>query len=77
MKTGSNEPVPHARLLQKLDGSLSDIRVVEADDRGRFTFAAIAPGRYRVVGQRDDFVRAATAPFAIGDGQAFRGSRSR
>jgi len=74
MKTGANEPVPYARLLlQKLDGSLSDTRVVEADDRGRFAFAAVAPGRYRVVGQKDDFVRAATAPFAVEGGQSIRG----
>jgi Carboxypeptidase regulatory-like domain len=74
MKAGTDEPVPHARLqLQNLDGGLGDIRVVDADDRGRFAFAAVAPGRYRVTGQKDDFVRAATAAFSVEGGQAIRG----
>ena len=74
LRAGSNEPIPHARvLLTKVDGSLRDSRVAEADDRGRFAFRGLAAGTYRISAQHDAFIRADASGVIVAQGQAVRG----
>lgn len=68
VRLGTSDPVPYARIvLTRIDGRLRDSRASRADDRGRFTFAALSPGRYRVFAHHEAFVRTAGATIIIGD----------
>jgi hypothetical protein len=72
IRSGSdtNEPVPYARvLLTKIEGQLADARAVTADDRGRFAFSSVPPGRYRMFAQHGEFVRAEGTPLAVEAGR--------
>ena len=72
-KTGTTDPVPHARMmLTKADGRLTDTRVTETDERGRFAFRALAPGSYRLVTQHAAFVRPAARTITVAAGQSIR-----
>src|SRR6185503_910310 len=58
-KAGTNEPVPRASVVvTMLQGQLSDLQTVVADDAGRFAVRNLAPGSHRVFVTRDGFVRA-------------------
>jgi len=73
IRLGTTDPVPQASvLLTKVDGQLADARAVRADERGRFVFGGIAPGRYRLSAHHDAFMRADTAVFAVEPGQPLR-----
>jgi hypothetical protein len=74
VRAGTTDPVPHARvMLTKIDGGLHDLRVAEADDRGRFAVRGVGPGSYHISAQHDAFVRADGVSVAVAAGQAIRG----
>ena len=73
IKAGTTEPVAHARvMLTSVDGRPADTRVVDTDERGRFTFRAVAAGTYRLLAQHDAFVRATGRTVTIASGQSIR-----
>jgi hypothetical protein len=57
-KAGTTEPVPRASVVvTMIQGQLSDLQTVVADDNGRFAVRNLAPGSHRVFALRDGFVR--------------------
>jgi len=57
-KLGTTEPVPRASIVvTMIQGQLSDVQTVVADDNGRFAVRNLVPGNHRVFAQRDGFVR--------------------
>ena len=72
-RAGTTDPVPHARvMLTKADGRLTDTRVTETDERGRFVFRSVTPGTYRLLAQHAAFVRPVGQPVTIAAGQSIR-----
>lgn len=71
VRSDRGEPVPHARvMLTRTDGRLADARVVDADERGRFVFRAVAPGSYRVSAHDQGFIRGESRAIAVTSGQS-------
>lgn len=74
LRAGTNEPIPHARvLLLKVEGGLSDSRVAATNDRGEFAFRGVTAGTYRISAQHDAFIRADVSGVTVSQGQAVRG----
>lgn len=66
IKAGTTDPIPRARvMLTKTDGRLTDTRVTETDERGRFAFRSVAAGSYRLLAQHAAFVRPAARTITI------------
>jgi hypothetical protein len=56
-------PVVGARvLLVKTEGRLADARLTATDNQGRFVFAAVPPGTYRLLAEDDDYQRGEPSP---------------
>jgi carboxypeptidase family protein len=73
IKAGTTEPIAHARvMLTSVEGRLTDTRVADTDERGRFAFRGVAAGAYRLLAQHDAFVRAAGRTVTIAPGQSLR-----
>ena len=74
----SRDPVSHASVVAaRVGGAQEDYRVTTSDTNGRFIFADLTPGDYRVYAQRAGFVRSehgstavapAGQPIALADG---------
>ena len=59
MRSGSTEPVARARILvSAADGVTAPATLARTDDTGRFAVPALPPGRYRIVADREGYVRA-------------------
>ena len=57
-KVGTTEPVPRASIVvTMIQGQLSDVRTVVADDSGRFVVTNLAPGSHRIFAAKDGYVR--------------------
>jgi protocatechuate 3,4-dioxygenase beta subunit len=58
VKSGTNEPVGHAGiLLTRNGGRLSDSLTAITDEQGRFYFAGVPAGDYRLFGEHEDYVK--------------------
>jgi hypothetical protein len=66
----SRQPVPGAAVLLMRPESLIGAQVVSTDIRGRFAFARVAPGGYRLRGERDGYLRSDLTPLLNLGGQA-------
>lgn len=71
-KAGTTQPVAHARVMLTRVEGLVGTRVVDTDERGRFTFRDVAAGTYRLLAQHDAFVRATGRTVTIAVGQSVR-----
>ena len=57
-KVGTTEPVPRASIVvTRIQGQLSDVKTVVADDSGRFVVTNLAPGSHRIFAAKDGYVR--------------------
>lgn len=70
----TNAPIAGGRvLLARVDGRLADAVVVPTDDRGRFAFSSVPPGTYRLLAERDDYLRGQPSrPVKVAAGEPVR-----
>jgi hypothetical protein len=66
MRSGSNEPLPRARvILNSVSGEGSPLTTL-SDDFGRFVIPNVSPGRYQLMSMREGYVRAAFGQRTLG-----------
>ncbi|HEX6463722.1 MAG TPA: carboxypeptidase-like regulatory domain-containing protein, partial [Vicinamibacterales bacterium] len=59
VRAGSGTPVAHARVVvAKVGGALADYHTISTGADGRFTFANVSPGTYRVYATHDGYLQA-------------------
>src|SRR6266850_7881982 len=58
VRLGTDSPVVRARLvLTRIQGQLTDIRTVTADENGKFSIPNLAPAQYRLFAEREGYLR--------------------